>query len=56
MLKIIALRDIHEIKLNIAEFDIHGVTSLDSVPITGYDTMKKEDQLIISCGCNTVKG
>ena len=51
ILKIVALHDINEIKLDIAEMIVHSVlSSLDSIPIVGFETVKKDDELIIKFG------
>ena len=56
-LKIIALEDIHEIKLDIAEIDVYQVTSSsDNIHVISFDTLKKDDKLVIKLGQILQKG
>jgi aminopeptidase N len=50
-LRIIAFEDINEIKLDIAEIDVHEVTSSsDNIPVISFNNLKKDDKLIIKLG------
>jgi aminopeptidase N len=49
-LRITAFKDINEIKLDIAEMEIHEVTSSSSIPVASFDVLQKDDKLIIKLG------
>jgi aminopeptidase N len=56
-LKIVALEDINEIKLDIAEIDVYQViSSSDNIPVISFDILKKDDKLIIKLGQTLQKG
>jgi aminopeptidase N len=56
-LKIIALEDINEIKLDIAEIDVYKVISAsENIPVISFDILKNEDKLIIKFGQTLPKG
>jgi hypothetical protein len=49
-LKITACQDINEIKLDVAEIDIHQVISSPNIPVIYFHILKKDDKLIIKLG------
>ena len=56
-LKIIALEDINEIKLDIAEIEVYKVTSAsENIPVISFEILKNEDKLIIKLGQKLRKG
>src|SRR5215208_4492317 len=46
ILKVTAIKDLNEIILNVAELQIHKVSS-STISIIGFQTIQNEDQLII---------
>ena len=56
-IKFIAFKDISEIKLDIAEIDIHQViSSSNHIPVISFDILEKDDKLIIKLGRTLLKG
>jgi aminopeptidase N len=56
-LKIIALEDINEINLDIAEIDVYQViSSSDNIHIISFDILKNDDKLLIKLGQILQKG
>ena len=55
ILKVTAIKDLNEIILNVAELQIHKVSS-STISIIGFQTIQNEDQLIIIFGETLKKG
>src|SRR5919107_2466928 len=55
ILKVTAIKDLNEIILNVAELQIHKVSS-SAISIIGFQTIQNEDQLIIILGETLKKG
>jgi aminopeptidase N len=56
-LKIIALEDINEIKLDVAEMDVHNVISAsENISVISFEILKNDDKLIIKLGQTLRKG